>query len=218
MKYTDIQLAAGVAKCRTMRELLIFLGLAPRGGNYESVRRRISHLGLTGPHIRTLQRGVPPNRCTVSELTEAVRSSRSFSQVLAKLGIRSGGNQSRLKSRIEQLGLDTAHFSGQGWRRGATAPVVPHRPLEEVLVAGRLVQTSNLKRRLIQEGLKGRRCEVCRLEEWNEQPIPLELDHVNGRRDDNRLENLRIVCPNCHAQTSTYRGRNIGTANGYSDG
>lgn len=122
-----------------------------------------------------------------------------------------------MKNRIEQLGLDTPRFSGQAWRKGSTAPVVPRRPLEEVLVAGRLVQTSNLKRRLIEEGLKERMCEICRRKEWNEEPIPLELDHVNGRRDDNRLDNLRIVCPNCHAQTSTYRGRNIGATNGYSD-
>jgi hypothetical protein len=217
MKYTDLQLASGVARCRTMRELLIFLGLAPRGGNYESVRRRIRELGLNGPHLQTLQHGKSVRSCTDSELIEAVRSSKSFSQVLTKLGIRPGGNQSRIKNRIERLALDTSHFSGQAWRKGSTAPVIPRRPLGEVLVAGRFVQTSNLKRRLIEEGLKERMCEICRREEWNEEPIPLELDHLNGRRDDNRLDNLRIVCPNCHAQTSTYRGRNIGAANGYSE-
>jgi len=77
-------------------------------------------------------------------------------------------------------------------------------------VVGRRVQSNNLKERLIREGLKKRICELCERKDWNGRPIPLELDHVNGRRDDNRLENLRIVCPNCHAQTSTYRGRNIG--------
>ena len=51
----------------------------------------------------------------------------------------------------------------------------------------------------------------CHLASWNGRPIPLELDHVNGRRTDNRLDNLRILCPNCHAQTDTYRGRNIGS-------
>jgi hypothetical protein len=87
---------------------------------------------------------------------------------------------------------------------------VAARPLEKVLVAGRRIQSNRLKERLIREGLKRRRCELCERQDWNGRPIPLELDPVNGRRDDNRLENLRIVCPNCHAQTSTYRGRNIG--------
>jgi 5-methylcytosine-specific restriction endonuclease McrA len=76
-------------------------------------------------------------------------------------------------------------------------------------VEGALVKTSHLRRRLIAEGVERRRCEICGSESWNGRPIPLELDHVNGRRDDNRLENLRLVCPNCHAQTPTYRGRNI---------
>jgi hypothetical protein len=115
-----------------------------------------------------------------------------------------------MKLLLERLGVDTSHFVGQGWRKGITSPVVAARPLEEVLVVGRRVQSNNLKERLIREGLKKRICELCERKDWNGRPIPLELDHVNGRRDDNRLENLRIVCPNCHAQTSTYRGRNIG--------
>jgi 5-methylcytosine-specific restriction endonuclease McrA len=64
----------------------------------------------------------------------------------------------------------------------------------------------------VSEGLKMRRCEMCLRDHWNGKPIPIELDHLNGRRDDNRLQNLRILCPNCHAQTPTYRGRNIGAA------
>ncbi len=126
--------------------------------------------------------------------------------------MRPGGNQARLKARIEALGVDTAHFVGQGWRRGTTTPVVPRRSLRELLVDGRLVSTNDLKTRMIQEGVKERRCERCRLEAWNGHPIPLELDHINGRRTDNRLANLRILCPNCHAQTDTYRGRNIGSS------
>ena len=89
-------------------------------------------------------------------------------------------------------------------------PVVPSRPLEELLVEGRLVQTNRLKKRLITDGLKEHRCESCLRDSWNGGRIPLEFDHVNGRRDDNRLANLRILCANCHAQTPTYRGRNIG--------
>ena len=67
-----------------------------------------------------------------------------------------------------------------------------------------------LRQRLIKEGLKLHQCESCLCETWMGQPIPLELDHINGDRWDSRLENLRLLCPNCHAQTDTYRGRNIG--------
>lgn len=86
------------------------------------------------------------------------------------------------------------------------------RSLQAVLVSGSTEKSSELKRRLIAEGLKSARCEQCDRDEWQGGPIPLELDHINGRNTDNRIENLRILCPNCHAQTQTYRGRNIGKA------
>ena len=101
---------------------------------------------------------------------------------------------------------------GQAWLRGRPNPHVRCRPLDEVLRAGSRVNTNRLKQRLIREGLRQANCECCGLSEWNGLPIPLELDHVNGWRDDNRLENLRVLCPNCHARTETYRGRNIGKA------
>ena len=63
--------------------------------------------------------------------------------------------------------------------------------------------TNRLKRRLLVAGLKEAACEVCKGTTWNGLPMPLELDHINGRRSDNRIENLRILCPNCHAQTPT---------------
>jgi hypothetical protein len=145
------------------------------------------------------------------ELAEALRNSRSLAQVLAKLGVRPGGNQSRVRHLIREMGLDTSHLVGkEGWRRGTTVPPVPTRPLEELLVDGRYAVTNRLKKRLIDEGLKGSRCEMCARDSWNGRVIPLELDHINGRRDDNRLANLRVLCPNCHAQTDTYRGKNIG--------
>lgn len=212
-KYNDLQLACAVATCRTMRDVLIELGLAPYGGNYENVRHRIAQLGLDASHLRTLQRGRPISACSDEEISEAVRKSRSLAQVLKALGFKQAGSrQATLRRRIERMGLDTSHFIGQAWRKGSSFPVVPAKPLEEFLVEGRLVQTDGLRRRLIREGLKQPECEACGRGEWNGHPIPLELDHINGRRDDNRLSNLRILCPNCHAQTDTYRGRNVGLA------
>ena len=65
-----------------------------------------------------------------------------------------------------------------------------------------------MRKRLIIEGLKNHRCECCGLSEWLEEPIPLELDHIDGDHYNNMLENLKILCPNCHAKTPTYRGKN----------
>lgn len=70
-------------------------------------------------------------------------------------------------------------------------------------------QTFKLKRRLLTEGIKDNRCEICGISEWNNKPINCELDHINGDRTDHRLTNLRILCPNCHSQTDTFRAKNI---------
>jgi hypothetical protein len=82
-------------------------------------------------------------------------------------------------------------------------------PLEQLLVAGPWRNRNHLKRRLIDAGIKTRRCESCGLTEWQGIAVPLALHHVNGDRHDNRLENLQILCPNCHGLTDTWAGRNI---------
>jgi hypothetical protein len=138
--------------------------------------------------------------CSEEEVTEALRSSRSLAQVLAKLEVRPGGNHARVRDLIQDMGLDTTHLVGKGWRRGTTDPAVRARPIEQLLVDGRYAETNRLKKRLIQEGFKESRCEICVRDSWNGHAIPLELDHINGRRDDNRLANLRILC-----QTATPR-------------
>jgi hypothetical protein len=82
------------------------------------------------------------------------------------------------------------------------------KPMSEILVKDSTYQSFKLKRRLLKEGLKQHICEYCRLSEWQDIPIPLELHHLNGDNRDNRLENLQLLCPNCHALTESYRGRN----------
>ena len=141
------------------------------------------------------------------ELYEAVKSSTSIRQVLDKLNIvPAGGNYQTTNRRIQKLGIDTSHFTGQAWNKGKV--IGPKRPIEEYLKENTIVQSFKLKSRLLAEGLKQHKCECCGITEWNGQPAPIELDHINGNHHDNRLENLRILCPNCHAQTDTYRGKN----------
>ena len=86
------------------------------------------------------------------------------------------------------------------------------------MVASTYTSTSTLKARLLDAGLLEGVCAACRIDRWRGQPLVLHLDHVNGRRDDHRLENLRLLCPNCHSQTSTYAGRNKGRRRPSTDG
>jgi hypothetical protein len=103
-------------------------------------------------------------------------------------------------------------FNKQTWHaavlRGLIVPRPARIPLDELLVAGPRRNRNHLKRRLFDAGVKVARCECCGLRDWRGQPIPLALHHVNGDRHDNRLENLEILCANCHSQTDTWSGRN----------
>ena len=100
-------------------------------------------------------------------------------------------------------------FSGKGWSKGKTVPKEPLYSLDQVLVKDSFFNLSHLKRRLFKADLKKPKCEECGWEQMSlDGRVPIELDHINGDRHDNRLENLRILCPNCHSLKLTHRGRN----------
>jgi DNA-binding CsgD family transcriptional regulator len=103
-------------------------------------------------------------------------------------------------------------FSAASWfdavNRGALIARPSATPIAELLVAGTERGRFNLKARLVREGLKRNMCERCGLIDWRGEPLTLALHHVNGQRHDNRLENLMLLCPNCHSQTENYAGRN----------
>jgi hypothetical protein len=155
---------------------------------------------------------------TDEEFIQAVESSRSIAQALSKLGLKpAGGNYSCAQRRMETLGVNLAPGSNsQGWAKGLK--VGPKRPIEDYLSNLHPIGSNSLRKRLIREGLKESKCECCGITEWNGKAAPLELDHIDGNHHDNRLENLQILCPNCHAQTETYRGKNRRKVNPIGDG
>lgn len=149
---------------------------------------------------------------TVDQLIAAVKNSYSYAEALRALNLRpTGGNYKQLKKYITTYDLDTSHMTGKGWCSGekqARLALYNTIPLEEILVEHSYYKSARLRERLIEAGIKERKCEKCHLTEWLAKPISLELDHINGINTDNRIEYLCILCPNCHAQTPTYRGRN----------
>jgi hypothetical protein len=147
-----------------------------------------------------------------NQLREAVKVSTSWSAVMRCLGLAVAGNSVKfVKSKAHELGLNVSHFKGHGWSKGMMNMPSPPQTisLKEILVEqSSYTSSKDLKRRLFKAGLKEKRCEHCSNTEWMEKPIPLQLDHINGIRNDNRIENLQVLCPNCHALTPTWGGRN----------
>lgn len=135
-------------------------------------------------------------------LMQQVILSTSFSDLAEKLGIKKSSNS--VRKRIKELNLDTSH-----WFRKTSKPKTHKFNLEEILIENSpYTYTSNLKKILIKNGIMLEKCYECGITHWNEKPIALQLHHINGKSNDNRVINLTILCPNCHSQTETYSGRN----------
>ncbi len=151
-----------------------------------------------------------PRLWTIGQLQKAAKNSTSIRQVLQKIGLReAGGNYAQIKKYLALYKVNTNHFKGKAWNKGMRYSLSSRTPLKEILVRNSNYQSYKLKSRLFSEGFKKKRCEICGwAKESPDGRLPLELDHINGDSKDNRLENLRILCPNCHSLQLTHRGRN----------
>lgn len=144
---------------------------------------------------------------TEEQAREAIAASYSWAESLRRLGLCSTGGAWRvLKKYTEIWGISTEHFDPAAAR--ARNLKGKQKPLAEVLVQGSTYPRKDVKRRLLAEGLKMPVCELCGQGElWRGRTMAMILDHINGVRDDHRIENLRMVCPNCAATLDTHCGR-----------
>ena len=149
---------------------------------------------------------------TKDKLNLAIKQSKTFKDVFRKLGLKGSGHHYRLIHRaIKEYNLDdaTKHFVGRAWNKGLKIKGQREIPLEKILIKNSTYTSTNrLRKRLIREKIFKHKCNNCKLTKWLGQQIPLELEHKNGIKNDNRKENLELLCPNCHALTPFYRGRN----------
>lgn len=202
-RWTDDDLRFAVRESASLAEVCEWLDIKPGGGTYDALRCQIRRLGIEAPHLtmvpgRNLVAG--KLRWTDDDLRAAVRENTAMSAVLRSLGYRpSGGMHRYFVGHIRRLELDTSHFKGQGWAKGTRRHSTNVVPLDQLLVRGSMRSGAAIRRRLVTSGLKEDRCEECGISAWLRQPLRLELHHVNGEHTDNRLENLRILCPNCHS-------------------
>lgn len=140
----------------------------------------------------------------LEKLKELVKTSYSINEVLVKAQLNvSSKTYNRLKEILDKNNIDYSHFDSN-MNKGKEK-----KELSEILQKNTSYSSQRLKKRLIKEGLKEDKCEICGCSNiWNGQPLTLQLDHINGDHYDNRLENLRILCPNCHTQTETFSKNN----------
>jgi hypothetical protein len=139
-----------------------------------------------------------------------IKESKSIGEVLDKLNLRrAGGNYAVIKKYIILYNLDTTHFINENNSIFNVVENFVKKSLETYLVENSTASRGNVKRRLLEEEVLKNVCSLCGQDEnWNGMKISLILDHINGIYNDNRIENLRIVCPNCNAGLDTHAGKN----------
>ncbi|WP_340378667.1 HNH endonuclease signature motif containing protein [Streptomyces sp. SS7] len=201
--YSRERLEEAARGARTLSEALERLGVEPGSSTRSYIRERMRKLGVDTSHF---EREV---KWTREILESAVAASTNMCEVLRHLGLEVvGGHHTHISRRIKAYGIDTSHFQvptrkGKPWR-----PRTPEGLLvEQRAGTARRIPSDRLKWAMTTTGI-AEQCALCGNEAvWQGQPLPLEVDHIDGDWRNNRIENLRFLCPNCHATTDSYRGR-----------
>ena len=148
-------------------------------------------------------------------LEELCSDSYSFAEVLRKAGRKqAGGSQSTLKKKIEQFGIDVSHFTGMRWQLSPNQKPQDYSNKEKYQIEDIFIKDSPVTQKVMRgyverHHLLEYKCQTCGCDgNWQHGKISLEIDHIDGDNTNNQLSNLRYLCPNCHALTETYKGKN----------
>ncbi|MFD0358457.1 HNH endonuclease [Streptomyces sp. NPDC127110] len=215
--YTRERLAEAAARSSCISDMLDHMGVVPYGGVFGHLRRKLDRYGIDTSHF-TPQNGRGERLFGREEITRAVAGSTSMAGVMRSLGHHefSGAGRARARRSIDEYGLSTEHFTGQGHTAGRPSPTrraadVVLRRLDD---GSAREKTAVLRRALDDLGVP-HVCDECGTgDTWQGRRLVLEIDHVNGDRLDNRRENLRYLCPSCHSQTGTFAKRSRRTTRG----
>ncbi|MEU9297666.1 HNH endonuclease [Streptomyces sp. NPDC048266] len=205
--YTRERLEEAARGARTLTEALERLGVDPRSGSRRYVRDRMRKLGVDTSHFE--REGV---RWTREVLEKAVMASTNMCEVLRRLGVEVvGGQHTHISRRIKAYGIDTSHFRAPSRRGEPWRPRTPEALLvEQSGTQARRIPGDRLAWAMTESGVR-KHCAMCGNEAvWRGRQLPLEVDHIDGDWRNNRYENLRFLCPNCHSTTADYRGRGKG--------
>ncbi|MEU5597270.1 HNH endonuclease [Streptomyces sp. NPDC020298] len=212
VQYTRERLTEAAQRCSDMDEVIAFFGVRPYRNLPRHLYKRFEQFGVDISHFpRRRRAGEPPGKPTAEELRRAIAEATSIAGALGALGKPCNGKYRALFHQwVAEDSLDTSHFLGQAHQRGKRGTNAKRS--EDVLVrheSTHRIATKRLRRALRDVGV-AERCARCGTEpEWLGKPMTLEVDHINGDWRDDRHENLRLLCPNCHAITSTWcRGGN----------
>jgi hypothetical protein len=142
-------------------------------------------------------------KCTDKKIIESINSSKTMAEAAAKTGL----HYNTFKRRAVNLNVWEPNQGG----KGTSKPKTSGKFMLQDILEGKhpQYQTNKLKKRLVKEGIIEYNCSMCKIKEWNGKILVLELDHIDGNRTNHSVNNLRLLCPNCHSQTDTFRGKNV---------